>query len=357
MSTSTSLQDVVTQIRSYPELTPVLGSSGYTQQPAIGIANRVLQRIFSQSLNWRWNRAYVNVNNKGFGGILTVALQQDYITSTTNIAWLEQGWRIDINNSTNNGNMAPKPIFACETIRDSAQTSYQANPFNISFIQNSLAFFGQWYANTSYGCGYGVAQVPITPIQQFVDKNGNFLYIDSTVLNLNINSPGFAQAPIVLPTPNPYGISGSVEPFAPANSVAGTQVTDGTVTWTVADPNGYAMRLTPLAAYSGLAWLVIPVYQKKPTILRKLTDTIPVPDEFVYLFVEGFLAACRDHANSSKYGQAYANWQEDLMTYLRSGDRERDEVSFVPSDGLSGGGMSRIGLPIGAANPYSLNLW
>jgi hypothetical protein len=328
-----------------------------TSQPAISIANRVQQKIISQNLNWKWNRAYANMNPNRTGGILTVALQQDYITSQTDVSWLEQAWRIDINNSTNNGNMAPKPIFSCETIRDSGQTSYQANPFNVSFIPNNLAFFGLWSPNTAYGCGYGVAQVPITPIQQFIDKNGNFLYIDSRPLGLNIESPGFSgPGPVVLPTPNPYGISGSVQPFAAPNSPAGTQVTDGTVTWTVADPNGYAMRLTPLAAYSGLAWLIIVAYQKKPAIIKNLTDILQVPDEYMYIFVDGFIAGCRDVADHSKYGDSYRTWEESIYTYLKSGDRERDETTFYPSEGLVGGGV-RTGFPIGPSNPYNYGGW
>lgn len=352
MASTTTLQSVITQIRSYPELTPVLGTTGYTAQPALSIANRVLQKVYSQGLNWRWNRNYVNVTS-GKGGVLTVALQQDYITSYTDVAWMEQGWRIDINNSTNNGNVAPKPIFAMEACRDIAMTSYQANPFTMSFIPNNLAFYGQWQANTAYGCGYGVAQVPITPIQQFVDKNGNFLYLDSTVLGLNINSPGFAGTPVVLPTPNPYGISGNTQPFAAANAPAGTQVTDGTVTWTVADPNGYAIRIAPIPAFSGLCWLIYPVYQRKAAIMTALTQVIPMPDDMIFLFVDGFLAGCRDHADSSKYGEAYAVWEQSLVTYLKAGDRETDETSFYPSEGLAGGGASRLAIPLGAANPYA----
>jgi hypothetical protein len=353
MANTTSLQSVCNSLRGYPEINSLLFSGNApTAATVIGIANYVNQRIFSYGLNWKWNRGYVNLNPNGTGGILTSALQQDYVTQVTDLAWLEQGWRIDINNSTNNGNMAPKPIFACETIRDSAQTSYQANPFNLSFIPNSIAFMGIWQANTVYGCGYGVAQVPITPIQQFIDANGNILYLDSRPLNLSISSPGFAQTPIVLPTPNPYGTSGSVQPVLPANSSPGTQVTDGTVTWTVADPNGYAIRVTPLAAYSGLAWLIIPVYQKKPALLTSLSSILQTPDEYVYIFNDGFLAGCRDAIDHSKYGDSYKEWAADLMGYLRSGDRERDETTFYPSEGLTGGSV-RTGFPIGPSNPYN----
>jgi len=358
VANTTSLQAVINQVRGYPEITNILmAGNSPVAQPAISIANRVMQRIISQSLDWKWNRGYVDVNQNGTGGILTVALQQDYVTNKTDVAWMEQGWRIDINNSTNNGNMAPKPIFTMETVRDIAQTSYQANPFNMSFIPNSLAFMGLWSANTVYGCGYGVQQVPITPIQQFIDKNGNILFLDSTVLNLNINSPGFSgPGPIVLPTPNPYGTSGSVQPFAAPGAAPGTQVTDNTVTWTVADPNGYAMRLAPLPAFSGLCWLIIPVYQKKPTIIKNLTDILQVPDEYIYLFVDGFLAGCRDAVDHEKYGASYATWAQDLVTYLKSGDRERDETQMYPSEGLTGGGL-RTGFPIGPSNPFNYGGW
>lgn len=355
MASTYTLQKIVQEIRSYPEVTPVLGASGYTQYPALNIANDVFQKMFAQGMDWRWNRNYINVTN-GSGGILTVALQQDYVTQATDVGWLEQAWRIDINNSTNNGNLAPKPVFTMESVRDLGQTSYQANPFNISYINNSLAFMGQWSANTAYGCGYGVAQIPITPIQQFFDKNGNILYIDSTVLHLNTNSPGFSGAPIVLPTPNPYGISGSVQPFAAPNAAAGTTVTDGTVTWTVANPNGYAMRIAPLPAFSGLAWLIIPVYQKKPPILQALTDSLaPIPDECIYLFRQGFLAGCYSHANSPKAEASYMKWEEDMVTFLRSGDREREDAVFYPSSSLSGDNITSYGQPVGPAWPFGFN--
>src|SRR5262249_8021207 len=133
-------------------------------------------------------------------------------------------------------------------------------------------------------------------------------------------------------------------------------VTDGTVTWTVADPNGYAIRIAPIPAFSGLCWLMYPVYQKKPKILTALTDVLPIPDEYLFLFVDGFLAGCRDHADSAKYGQAYAVWEESLVTYLKSGDRERDETTFYPSEGLTGGGL-RTGFPVGPANPFNYGGW
>ncbi len=359
MASTVRLQAVVDFARSYADLTPVLGTTGWASQPALEIANTVLQRFLAEGMNWKFNRAYVP-------SILTVALQQDYLTQVTDLGWLEQAWRIDINNSTNNGNLAPKPVFTMESVRDLGQISAQASPFQLSFIPNQLAFLGQWPgANVAISTGYGVAQVPIQPIQQFKDKNGNLLYIDSTVLGLNINSPGFSGNPIVLPTPNPYGITGTTAPAAPPNSVAGTLVTDGTVTWTVANPNGYAIRISPLPAFSGLAWLLVPVYQKKPpppfVYNTNLTNAtiFPIPDELSFLFKQGFLAMCFEHAGSKNAPMSYAKWEENLITTLRSGDRERDESVFYPTESIMSGGASMRfgGFPLGPAFPYDVNSW
>src|SRR5208283_3665261 len=86
-----TLQQVVNSLRAYPDLNPVLSAAGWTQEPALAAANDVMQRIFAEGMDWKWNRAYVPP-------FLTVALQQDYMTSVVDFGWLEQGYRVDINN-------------------------------------------------------------------------------------------------------------------------------------------------------------------------------------------------------------------------------------------------------------------
>lgn len=319
-------------------------TGGFSLQPALSIANRVMQKFLAQSLDWKFNRAIVPT-------FLTVALQQDYVTSVTDLSWLESGWRLDINNT-----VVPKPFFTMESVRELTQISYQSVPFQLAWVPNSLAIMGKWQANTVYACGYGQASTPVSPIQQFIDVNGNILFINSNSLGLSLNSPGFSGTPIS--TNPPYGTSGNSQPFAAPSAAAGTTVTDGTVTWTVANPNAIAIRLSPLPATSGLCWLTTAVYQKKPPYLTSLSGTIsPIPDELIYLFQEGFLAFAYEHSPEPgavrKAPAAYAKWEEDLMTALRSGDRERESFVMYPSEGLSGQGVN-YGWPfLGPAFPYS----
>lgn len=346
------LQNIVNSVRSYPELQPIIGASGWTQEPALSMSNGVMQRFLAQTMDWKWNR-------KMAPGILTVPLQQDYVTSITDLGWLEKAWKIDINNNT-----VPKPIFGMEAVRDLDQTSFQSVPFQISWIPNSLAIMGTWQPNTLYPCSYGTANPQPSPIQQFVDVNGNYLYIDGSVLKLNASSPGVGSIPVTPPPviiffevpddpsqPGPYGTSGSTEPAAPANSPAGTTVQDGSVVWTVADRYGIAFRLLPMPAFSGIAWLFVPVYQEKPPILISLQNTIaPIPRELTYLFRQGFLAMAYEHAGSKLAAQSWAKFEEALVIALKSGDRERDNAVMYPSEGLMDSGFDFTS--IGPAWPF-----
>ena len=347
-SYSPTLQQVANQLKSQPEFFNLLGgAAGYSQEPFLTIANEVMCRILAENMPWKWNR-------KTFPPFLTNSLQQDYVSNITDIGWFENAWRVDINNSTSNNNGAPKPVFTMETVRDQFQTAAQSVPYNVSFIQNSLAFMGLWQPNTVYGCGYGVAQTPRVPIMQFIDVNGNILFIDSTQLGLNIESPGYIGNTIALPANSPYGTSGSTQPSAPPDATPGTLVQDGTVVWTVADPNGYAARLSPVPALNGLCWYIVIEYQKRPPNLPNMqARTYPIPNEMLYLFRQGCRAALKRENGAKDADASYANWEETLFKAVRAGDRQQEDFVVFPGQPIMGGTNPWMDpLQIGAAWPY-----
>lgn len=350
---SPTLQQVADQLKANPEFYNVLGgAAGYSQEPFLTIANEVMSRILAENMPWKWNR-------KWFPPFITVSLQQDYVSNITDVGWLEDAWRIDINNSTSNDNGAPKPIFNMETVRDQAQTSFQGVPFNISYIQNSLAFMGLWQPNTPYTPGYGVPQTPRVPIMQFVDVNGNILFIDSTQLGLNIESPGYIGNTIALPPNSPYGVSGSTQPAADPEATPGTLVQDGSVVWTVADRDGYAMRLSPTPALNGLCWFILTEYQKCPPQLFNMRQTLsPIPNNMVYLFRAGCRAMLKQFNGDKMAGQAYAEWEEQLEKAVRAGDRQQEDNMVYPSSSIMGGNSELMSpFSIGAAYPFSPGPW
>lgn len=354
-ATTQTVQMVANQLKSNPEFYNLLGgAAGYSTEPVLTLANEVMSRILAENMPWKWNREI-------WPAFLTVSLQQDYVSNITDIGWLENGWLIDINNSTSNSNGAPKPVRPLETVRDLTQTSAQSVPFQVSFIPNAQAYMGLWQANTAYGCGYGVAQLPRSPIQQFIDQNGNILFIDSTQLGLNIESPGYTGTTLLPPgTPFPYGTSGSTQPLAPVNATPGTLIQDGSVIWTVADAaSGYALRFDPVPALNGLTYLVICQYQVAPPVLPTLqTSLAPLTNQYLYLFRAGLRAALTRENDLAKGQQMYAEWEEVLQKSVRAADRQQEENTLYVTNSILGGCQQPGGWSgIGAANPYGPALW
>jgi hypothetical protein len=353
-ATSLTGQQLYYQLKADPQFYNILGgAAGFSTEPLLTVCNEILCRILSEDMPWKWNRSMVPP-------FLTVSLQQDYCTQLTDVSWLEDAWRVDINNSISNSNGAPKPIFALETVRDLPQVSTQQVPFNICYIFNSQAIMGAWQPNTAYGCGYGQPMTPRTPIQQFLDVNGNILYIDSTNLGLTLESPGYIGTTITPPgTPYPYGISGSTQPAAPANATPGALIPDGSVIWTVADPNGYAMRLSPLPALNGLCWWIVSRYQRLPQVLTRLQDEITaIPISMMYLFRQGVRAQLKIYNGGKDAQQEYMEWEETLMKAVRGADRQTEDFRLYPEKSIMGQPSPyQDPLQIGAAYPFSPGPW
>lgn len=345
-SRTITAQQLANQLKSQPEFYNLLGgAAGYSTEPFLSCLNEIISRILDESMPWKWNREQIPP-------FLTVSLQQDYCTQISDIGWLENAWIVDINNSTSNSNGAPKPIRPMETVRDMTQTSIQSVPFQICYIPNTQAFMGIWQPLAAYGCGYGVAALPKSPIQQFKDANGNILYIDSTNLGLNIESPGYTGTTIIPPGFYPYGVSGSTQPAAPPNATPGTLVQDGTVVWTVASPDAYCMRVHPLPALNGLCWYIAVQYQKMPDLLTSLSSPInQIPGFMHFLLRSGVRAALTRENNLAKGQLMYADWEEQLMKSLRGADRQAEDFTLNPVQTILGGNGFPYG-GIGAAQPY-----
>ena len=349
---SVTIQSVVDYCRaSDPAYNPILPAGGYSGEPAITWANDVLQKILFQGMNWRWNTSYIPL-------FLTNCLQQDYISNITDIGWYTNSYIIDINNSTNTNNLAPKPIRGLEVNRAMGVTPFANFPTQTCFILNSVANFGTWTPNTAYPCPYGVAAAPATPICQIVDANSNMLFLDTAPMGLNTSSPGYPNnnsTPPVAPN-SPYGITGSVAPVLPPNSPPGTQILDGTVTWTVANPNGYAARFNPLPGLGGLCWLVWTEYQRKAPKWTSLQNTIsPIPDDYAFLFRQGFLAKCLQAAGSKNAQAAYQQWEEQIDQSLKASTREISEYGLIPDNSMSENSGSMTCFPAGPSSPFASN--
>lgn len=315
VASTLNAQLLVDYARTFPWTTPVMGRAGYTTQPAVSFLDEVVKKILAKTNPWKWNA-------RGFPAINVSPYQQDYPTSISQnvLGWLQAAVIVDINNTSN-----PIPKLPINAVDRLLPTMIAGRLQKVCWITNSIAITGVWgrgepsdpgpndsYTNPIVIQGGGPGNNPLTAI---TDANGNILVVTT------------------------YGVTGTIAPVAASGAAAGTTVTDGTVVWTVQDPNGVALRIDALATNQSVVWQVRVLYQQKPPNIKTLTQNIsPIPDDLDYLVKQGFLAYCTKQTDRSKFPAEYGQWLEDIQGAMGSSDREYQEFGFFPSNPIQGGG-------------------
>ena len=182
--------------------------------------------------------------------------------------------------------------------------------------------------------------MPSNPITQIQDANGNLLVLTT------------------------YGHEGSAAPLASANASPGTTAsgTGATTVWTVVDPYGQGIRLTPVSSQTGTVWQVNLVGQMKPTMFTaasKLSSQtlFPLTDEFYQYFLDGCAAECLLYNPNPKkrqmYPEAYKVWFQSIVQMRKEQDREKEENTIRTKRTILGaGGASQTG-NLGPYWPFS----
>lgn len=331
------LSDIVTHIKTFPELAPVIQvtAGGSSLQPALSIFNDTMTEMVAQVFNWKWNRFKLPL-------VYTNSWQQDYALNVVNLGWLENGVTIDINNTA-----LPKPIWPLEVVKDLPMTSAQYGiPGQVCWFPNDQLQYSTWPgASQTYTTPLGATSVPSNPITQIQDSNGNFWVVTT------------------------YGTTGSVEPTWPTSPVyptqnspntAATTQTDGSVVWTAINPKGQGIRCNPIPPQSGTVYQFNLFGQYRPFafsngLFTQFSQTLePIPDDFVKYFKDGAVAMTYSHSSDKgvrgKFQDMYNLWIKSMTSAKTQGDRERDNYGFYPTQGVVQN--SPYGSYVGPANPY-----
>lgn len=323
MSTPSTLngQQLLDYARLFPWTTAAIGVAGYSQEPTVSFLDDICKKIMNKANPWKWNTVVAPV-------FYTQPFQQDYPTQISQAAlgWIEACTMIDINNFTSEPPVQP-PVKAVARLQPTSACGY---PTKISWVINSAAITGIWpgpgiaYVSPLVSQGGGPSSNQLTAI---TDTNGNIQVVTT------------------------YGVTGNSVPAWPAaGATPGTTTTDGSVVWTLIDPNGIAWRLDRLATFNSNVWQMCPTYQNKmPNILNLKQTVAPIPDDMSYLVKQGFLAYCYKQIDSAKFQEQFAQWMQDVQEALGASDREDQEYGFAPSQGLAnpgmGGGTGAYGYP------------
>jgi hypothetical protein len=340
------LWDVVQDASTLGDVAPALSTGGSSMQPALSIANDVMQAIINggpgaQPYNWKWNRYNLPV-------FYTNSLQQDYfVPGLNNIGWIESAWAVNINQTS-----VPKQKLPLEVDKDSLVT-YQQGTYaaKISWLPNSMLTVGTWgqqplgpVANNPSG-QTTVAGPGLTGQQ---NPGPNVIYTNPVG---NLVTPYNATTAIADPNGNlwcltTFGVCGATEPTWPANptyptlrnpNIMASTVQDGTCVWTAINPNGQGFRLNPIPPQQGVVWAIQVVGQMVAPRFRNLQQYLnPMPDTFEWAFKQGFFAECfrrnPDPKVRSKYVQERQLWLEALDKAVKQQDREKDDFGFYPGD-------------------------
>ncbi len=345
-NSTTKLQSAVDHARTHADLAPVLSTGGFSQEPALTIANDVMTEMLSKGRPWKWNRIRLPF-------FYTNSWQQDYALLNVNtLAWLEYAILIDINSTSE-----PKDKCTLETNRDLPETSAQyGRPGQVCWLPNDQLVYGTWGGGNTgegsqsnpgpgsvYGALLGVVSQPSNPLLQIQDPNGNF-WVLSNALTQSVTL-------------------GQTQPVWPVNVVFPTQTNptqvattqaDGTGIWTAVNPKGQGLRLNPIPSQQGKVWQARVFGQARPVQFTSLSQTIePIPDDYAAYFRQGFVAYAYMHSKDPKVRAKFLDnqklWIESLDRAGSSMDRERDNCGLFPSDAIMPAPGS---LYIGPANPF-----
>jgi hypothetical protein len=360
-----TLQNIVDDANTLAELAPVLANSGMSDAPALSIANDVISAMLlggpdGQVFNWKFNR----LNLPTFP---TNSYQQDYfLLNVSNLGWLENALRIDINSTS-----VPKPDFPIEVKRDLDLTFQVAMPAKISWIPNDLCITGTWGVSP-------LGPTATNPQGQLQSITSNYTGMLNPGPNVVYTNPiGAVSQPLnattIIKDPNgnfwlltQYGVCGAVQPTWPSTpsyptyqkpNQTPTVVTDGTVVWTAINPKGQGVRLSHNAPQSGNVWLIQPIGQMRVPVFTSLSQTLePIPDDYATYFKQGFFAQCfrrsADIKVRSKFRDEWALFLQGLDKAVRQSSREPDDYGFVPSSSIMETGFGYQQSPATPFGPF-----
>lgn len=300
--------------RLYPWTAAAIGVAGYSDEPAVSFLDDIVKRVLNKANPWKWNEVLVPV-------FYTQPYQQDYPTSISQnvMGWLQECTMVDINNVTSQSQNVP-PVQCVARLLPMWVPGF---PTKISWIPNSTAITSTWpgpgitFKQPLVSLGGGPGGNPPCAI---TDGNGNIWVVTG------------------------YGTTGSNPVTSAANAAAGTVFNDGSVVWTVVDPNGCAFRLDRIASFGSNVYQMRPTYQQKPPNIVSLTQVItPIPDDLSYLVKQGFLAFCYKQVDNAKFQVELAQWMQDIKEALGASDREDQEFGMYPDQGIQDGGCGGDG--------------
>ncbi len=271
MSTTITIQNVIDYSQCYNQFRPL--NIGTANEPAITIANTLLQTITSPPFAWNWNRTLVS--------FLTVPGQQDYVISNSSFGFIEKASWI------------PAASVTSVTVASNIATYTCSAKLNTAFIVGALV--------TVTGCttgAYNVVQAAITAITlntfSVALTSANNTEAETGAIATNGVKVEIGQVINVLGDGSEIGVPSNIAPQIDDNA--------GNITY----------RLLPLPDQ---IYQITIIFQKRiPALITSLSNNwAPIPDHYSFLYQWGFTAMMLAYSGNPMWQQFNSKFVAALL--------------------------------------------
>lgn len=305
-NSSITLQSVMDGVSAIGDLNPVFNETGgWANEPALTIGNDVMSELIGTRFPWKWNRIKIPPFPLN-------PYQQDYASMVAGIGWLENGLRIDINNS-----QYPPPTWPVYAVRDLPMENIMGGfPYQVCWFNNCDLEQGAWPGpEVKYTQPIGATTPPENPATDILDANGNILVLSK------------------------YGTTGLTPPVAANPVVYGAVIEDGTCEWIAVDPNKQGFRFRPMPPQGGQVWLIRLFGQKVAPLFTKMQQFIdPIPDDQSKWFRDGCVAYAHRYSSNpavkARYLPMRSEWIAAMDAQTKQNDREDEAKGFFPDKNI-----------------------
>lgn len=329
MSNSTiTINDIALVARQHVKLVPIIGAAGVQDQPALMIANNVLQEILSPKYNWKFNRNEMTM-------LVTRQFKQDYLFAGASAFVLQSG----SNTAAANWGGVGIDLATNNAITESGTTvtvnCLEAHPFlvgqTVYIIGTGSAYDSPYVlANGTFSGGWTITAV--------TSKSFTFTHTSSGLANSGapgITNFGWLESVTTLDVQNPT----TPQPVD-TDMMAVRQIEPTSV---IGMPNRFAVydlgtgvvkvRCEPVPTTYEVG--INLVYQARCPKLTALTNTwSPVPDEMSRVYFQGFLADCFRFVDKGTYLQEYQRFKQSVMEAIGQKDAEESDGGLAPDFSL-----------------------
>lgn len=328
-----TIQSIINFATTHIELLPITGVAGFTNEPALSLANDTLAELIANPMAWKFNRVEMPL-------FVTTPFQQDYQFGGAVILSGAQGHGIALKTALVPGVQQTTTVITVTTLEPHTfVVGDQVYMFgNVDAAYNST--YSQLPTGSAYSNGWivasstaGTTTLTLTSTVSTSATSGapgitNFQWLESGTMR-EINSAA--------PIPQNWELYG-VNDIHPTS-----QVSRPTKVAVMTDNGDGTIKIRFNYGCPTVIYGVSLVYQAMAPLKSALTgagvgDWSPFPDRLAYVYRQMFLARCYRYLNSPRADMEYQKANAAIAKALGVDDAEQSDQYITPAETLLSGG-------------------